>query len=328
MSLARRFVLAAVVLAVLVALFVAGLLFSPQKRLTRAAGAPLLDLARESELTGVEIERPGAAPVSLRAREGGWEAEAGGRWLPASADRVRALAQLAAGLPRGTLVTRDPARGAELGLDPDEARLLALRFADGHEVALEVGKRAPSGEADYARVRGQDAAYLVRSSLSVLLAQETSYWYDLRVLPAGIRGRTIVRVAVRGRVDPGAPGLRGNYTLQRGNAESGDGWSLAGSSGPVDAAAAQSMVDSLALLEGEDFLEARPVPSTTGGPARGTLEVELTTVEGQGVRLSVRAGPEPGLVSVTAEKSPWTYLVREELLRRAVRSVEELRTER
>jgi hypothetical protein len=315
MSLARRFVLAAVVLAVLAALFVAGQLFSPQKRLARVAGAPLLNLARESELTGVEIERPGAAPVSLRAREGGWEVEAAGRWVPASADRVRALAQLAAGLPRGTLVTRDPARGAELGLDPGQARLLAMRFAVGPEIALEVGKRAASGDTDYVRVRGQDAAYLVRSSLSVLLAQEVSYWYDLRVLPAGMRDQTIARVIVRGNM---------NYTLERTSGEPGS-WTLAdaGASGPVDAAAAQSMVDSLALLEGEDFREGRPP-----APEGAALEVELTTAEGQGVLLSVRADPQPGLVSVTADTSPWTYLVREELLRRAVRPVEELLADR
>ena len=325
MGLRIRFVLAAATLAALVALFIGGLLFSPQKRQARAAGAPLLPIASGVQLYGVDILRPAAAQVSLRERDNRWEAEVDGRSFPASSERIQALAMLLAGLQRGSLMTRDPVRSAELGLGLEQARLLVLHLAGRPNIALEVGERAPSGEEDYVRVRGESAVYLVRSSLSVLLAQDLAYWFDLRVLPGEVRGETIARITVRGGVDLGSPAgvLRGNYTLQRGSGERSGEWSLSGTSERVDAAAAASMVSALALLEGEDFLEAaRPAPD------RGTLEVEVATLEGKAYSLRVRAGPEHGLALVTAGGSPWTYLVREAQLRRAVRPPGELLADR
>ena len=321
MGLRIRFVLAAATLAGLVALFIGGLLFSPQKQQARAAEAPLLPIASGVQLSGVDILRPAAAQVSLRARDNRWEAEVDGRSFPASSERIQALAMLLAGLQRGSLMTRDPVRSAELGLGLEQARLLVLHLAGRPNIALEVGERAPSGEEDYVRVRGESAVYLVRSSLSVLLAQDLAYWFDLRVLPGEVRGETIARITVRGGVDLGSPAgvLRGNYTLQRGSGERSGEWSLSGTSERVDAAAAASMVSALALLEGEDFLEAaRPAPD------RGTLEVEVATLEGKAYSLRVRAGPEHGLALVTAGGSPWTYLVREAQLRRAIRPTAEL----
>jgi hypothetical protein len=331
MGLRIRFVLAAATLAGLVALFIGGLLFSPQKQQARAAEAPLLPIASGVQLTGVDIVRPGAAQVSLRPRDSRWEAEVDGRSFPASSERIQALAMLLAGLQRGSLMTRDPVRSAELGLGLEQARLLVLHLAGRPNIALEVGERAPSGEEDYVRVRGESAVYLVRSSLSVLLAQDLAYWFDLRVLPGEVRGETIARITVRGGVDLGSPAgvLRGDYALERGSGERGGEWSLSGASERVDAAAAASMADSLALLEGEDFLEAAPVaPPARPAPDRGTLEVEVATLEGKAYSLRVRAGPKRGLALVTAGGSPWTYLVREAQLRRAVRPPGELLADR
>ena len=332
MGLRIRFVLAAATLAGLVALFIGGLLFSPQKQQARAAEAPLLPIASGVQLTGVDIVRPGAAQVSLRPRDSRWEAEVDGRSFPASSERIQALAMLLAGLQRGSLMTRDPVRSAELGLGLEQARLLVLHLAGRPNIALEVGERAPSGEEDYVRVRGESAVYLVRSSLSVLLAQDLAYWFDLRVLPGEVRGETIARITVRGGVDLGSPAgvLRGNYTLQRGSGERSGEWSLSGTSERVDAAVAASMADSLALLEGEDFLEdAQPaLAAARPAPDRGTLEVEVATLEGKAYSLRVRAGPEPGLALLTAGGSPWTYLVREAQLRRAIRPTAELLADR
>jgi len=331
MGLRIRFVLAAATLAGLVALFIGGLLFSPQKQQARAAEAPLLPIASGVQLTGVDIVRPGAAQVSLRPRDSRWEAEVDGRSFPASSERIQALAMLLAGLQRGSLMTRDPVRSAELGLGLEQARLLVLHLAGRPNIALEVGERAPSGEEDYVRVRGESAVYLVRSSLSVLLAQDLAYWFDLRVLPGEVRGETIARITVRGGVDLGSPAgvLRGDYALERGSGERGGEWSLSGTSERVDAAAAASMADSLALLEGEDFLEAAPVaPPAPPAPVRGTLEVEVATLDGKAYSLRVRAGPKRGLALVTAGGSPWTYLVREAQLRRAVRPPGELLADR
>lgn len=329
MSLRSRFLTSAACLAVLIALFIVGWLTSPQKRAARAAGKPLLPVGSGLEITGVELQRPGAAPLFLRAREGRWEAETGGGALPASAERVRVLAGRLAGLQRGALVTRDPARAQELGLGPEEARRLVLHLAGRPDLMLEVGKRAPSGEEDYIRLQGEPGVYLVRGNLSVLLAQDAAYWYDLHPLPPEVRGETIDRITVRGSVGLSSSVLRGDYTIERMAEEKGGGWRIGGA--PADPDRAEAMAASLANLEGEDFLEARVAGSGARAAAateHAPLEIELSTLEGNGYLLRVRAGPEPGLAQVTAGGLPPTYLVREEALRRAVRPAAELREAR
>lgn len=319
-----RLLLATGLLAVLVALFVVGLLFSPQQRRARAAGAPLLPGIVGVGIEGLDIVRPEAGELRLRLREGSWEVQNDGRSFPASADRVLALLRLASSLQRGALVTRDPGRSAELGLGDREEQLLVLHLDGRPDVALEVGARAPSGEEDYIRIRGDAAVYLVRGNLSVILAQDRTYWYDLRLLPADVQPQTMTHIAVRGSVDLGSPGgvLEGGYALQRASVENGGGWTMPGAGRPVDSLAADSLASSLALLEAEDFLEAHLGPRTA--PSGAGLEVEVTTIEGKTYRLEVHAGPQPGLVLVTTSWSPWTYLLRAAVLRRAVRPASEL----
>jgi len=316
-----RLLLAAGLLAAAAGLFIAGRLASPQQRQARAAGASLLPIGAGIEITGVDILGRGAGELRLRARDGGWQAQNGGRSFPASADRVLSLVSLASGLRRGALVTRDPARSAELGLGGREERLLVLHLAGRPELALEVGGRAPSGEEDYVRVRGEAAVHLVRGNLSVLLAQDRTYWYDLRVLPAEVQAQTMARITVRGSVDLGPAGvLKGGYTLLREGAERGGGWSMPGEGRPVDGIAVSALAGSLASLEGEDFLQAEPASA----PAGGRLEIEVATMAGKAYQLRVRPGTGPGLALVSTSWSPWTYVLRAELLRRVVRPAAEL----
>jgi hypothetical protein len=319
-----RLLLACGLLAALAALFVVGLLLSPQQRRARAAGAPLLPGVVGVGIEGLDIVRPGSGELRLRLQEGSWQVQGDGRSFPASADRVLSLLRLISSLQRGALVTRDPARGAELGLEEGKEQLLVLHLEGRPDAALEVGSRAPSGEEDYIQVRGDAAVYLVRGNLSVILAQDRTYWYDLRLLPADVQAQTMARIAVRGSVDLGSPGgaLEGGYTLQRASVEGGGGWSMPGAGRPVDRLAADSLAGELALLEGEDFLEARPGPHPV--PQGAGLEVEVTTMEGKTYRLEVHAVPEPGWAVVTTSWSPWTYLLRAAVLRRAVRPASEL----
>jgi len=319
-----RLLLASGLLAALVLLFALGLLLSPQQRRVRAAGAPLLPGIVGFEIEGLDIVRPQDGELRLRLREGSWEVQHDGRPFPASVDRVLSLLRLVSSLQRGALVTRDPARGAELGLGEGKQRLLVFHLAGKPDVALEVGARAPSGEEDYMRIRGDAAVYQVRGNLSVILAQDRTYWYDLRLLPADVQAQSLTRIAVRGSVELGSPGgaLEGGYALERASKESGGGWTMPGEGRPVDSLAADSLAGELALLEGEDFLEARLAPHPA--PSGAALQVEVTTSEGKTYRLEVHAGPEPGLALVTTSWSPWTYLLRAAVLRRAVRPASEL----
>jgi hypothetical protein len=302
-------------LAVLAGLWAGGLLFSPDRIQARTRSTPLLPLASPAELSAVELRPQGFPPLTLRRRDGGWEAELEGRTFPASAERAEALAVLLAGLRRGPLASTDPAGIAELRLAENTAGLLVLhRGAGKSDLSLLVGARAPSGEQDYLMLKGQPAAYLVQGNLSVLLAQDRSYWLDLYLFPDDVQGAAISRIIAKGNIPSslGGRSLRASYILAR---AANGGWTIEGISGAVDASAAEAMADALARLEGDDLLEA--IPGARRTPAPVSLRVEVRTLEGKSY--SIQAAPEGSGFQVGTSWSPWTYLINPLLLARAVR---------
>ncbi len=316
MSFRSRLAAVCSALAALAGLFLLGLLLPQGGSEARAVEAPLLPLASPGELAAVEIHAGGRV-LELRRTDGGWEAREDGRVWPASTERAEALATLLAGLRRGRLVSSDPARRGELGLD--SGPLLVLRPKEGRpEIRLRVGGRAPGGQEDYLGLEGQRQEYLVRGNLSVLLSQDRAYWLNLYVFPDEVRGETIRSLTVQGAVRAGAgePPIRGGYTLAR----SGEGWTLDGK--PAGTLAARAMAEAMAELQGEDLLEAGATVALAAAPSAGGLEAAVTTLDGRSWYFQAQWRGDKLLLRPNG--SPWSYPVNPRLLARAIRPAEEL----
>jgi hypothetical protein len=294
---------------------VLGIVFSPDRVQARTAGRALLPLSSADEIAGIEIASAGAPVVTLARDASGWKAAAEGREHPVSGDRLQSFLHTLAGLTRGKMVSRDAAHFPELGLSVDTARRLVLHRSSGRpDLALLVGRRGPSGDEDYVRVPGEEAAYLARGSLAFFLSQGPSYWYELHVLPDDVTGTTVARIAVSGtlRLDGPEPAVvQGPYTLVRVPAAQSAEWTIDGKQ--ANRLVAGAMASALSLLEGEDFADSSP---ETGA---GRLDVEVATLEGKKYELVVRQDPVSRKLLVTTSWSPWTYILNPVLLQRAVR---------
>ncbi len=302
----------------LTATLVLGILFSPERLQARTTGKPLL--GQGLQVVGIDIVFKAEALATLRRQTVGWEAQAeGGRVYPASGERLGIFLRHLAGLTRGRLASRDSGHFGELGLGEDASRLVlrlaAPKGSAGTErhITLLVGKRGPSGDEDYIMVEGENAAYLVRGSLSFFLAQEKSYWYELHVLPDDVQGSTLAAI-------------RGTYTLSRNSGTQGAPWSLEGDAAQVNQTAAGAMANALANLEAEAFADPAPADTSNATGGAGRLAIEVSTHEGKKYSLSLRPGPESGKLLVTTSWSPWTYIVDEAQLRRAILPLASLRS--
>ena len=304
-------------LAVLIVLFVVGTLFSPERVQARTAARPLLAGVLAQKIDGIEVMEGSTTTVQLRKEAHGWQTGA----YPVSADRVATFLRTVAGLRRTSQVTSDPQHLGELGLGSEGSRTLVLHQAGAPDSVLLVGKRGPAGDADYVQVRGEDRVYLARGSLSFFLSQKLSYWYELHVLPDDVQGTTISEITVSGALDT----LRGGYTLRRPSADKLDQWMVGDSA--ADRVIAGAMASSLANLEGVDFLESGSGSGSgrTGGEEAGRLVIAVKTFEGKAYRLFVSSATEPGKVRVTADWSPWTYVVNAVPMQRAVLSESRLK---
>lgn len=304
-------------LAALLVLFLFGTLFAPERVQARTSSQPLLPGLSAQRIDGIEIIEEGAS-TRLRRTARGWETSRGTSVYPASADRIATFLRTVAGLRRTSRVTSAPQDLPKLGFSGDRSRLLVLHQTGAPDVALQVGKRGPSGDGDYVRLDGQDLVYLARGNLSFFLLQKPPYWYELHVLPDNVQGTTISSITVSGALDvTGATGmpLRGGYSLRRPSADKPDGWIVGGDARPADRVTAGAMASALANLEGVDFAESK---AGTGGAGTGRLDIAVTTFEGKKYSLTVTRGPEPGQFRITTDWSPWTYVVNNVPLQRAV----------
>ncbi len=311
MSFRARLTAAVAALSALVILTAVGIVFSPDRLRARAAGQPLLAGVSPQTVSGIEISSPGAPTVTLRRSGSGWQIPTATATYPVSAETVTNFLRTVAGLTRTSFVTKDAQHRAELGLSPATAKLLVLNRPGAADIALEVGARGPSGDADYVRVRGEQSVYLARGSLAFYLSQPAASWYELHVLPDDVLGTTISSVVVSGGLG-GAGALSADYSLRRPSQDKLDQWVMGNAGAPADRVTAGAMASSLANLEGIDFYSG-PRPAAGAG-----LRVDVTTFAGKQYRLAVLAGPEPGKVLVTADWSPWTYLVNALAFQRAV----------
>jgi hypothetical protein len=307
------------VLSALLLLYIIGLLTSPERLQSWSAGQPLLPDFSAQNIDGISVTVHGERKVQLRRTMHGWEAPSGARIYPASTDKITTFLRTVVGLVKTNLVSKDVRHLTELGLSAEEARTLVFHPVGRPDIRVLVGKRGPSGDADYVQVQGQESVYLVRGALAFFLAQEPSYWYELHVLPDDVQSTTIAVITVRGSLhleESGLSVLRGGYTLKRPSAGKQDQWVVGTQQKPADRVAAGAMASSLAMLEGVDFVETPEGKYALRNSER--LEIVVSTFEGKEYSISIRRGPEPGKVRITTDWSPWTYLVNDLLLQRAV----------
>ena len=321
MSFPARLALVCAALVILVTAFVLGIVYSPQCVAQRSAGAPLVSLPSSVQILSVDIfmRASDPAPIATLNRKGPnqWDVVAGSLSYPASGERVAALLQGVRDMRRGNLVTRDPGKLDSLGLGDDTAHRVVLHLEGSADMTLLVGKRAASGDEEYVKAQGDPSAWLTRSTVGILLGQDRSYWYDLRVLPEDIQGNTIFGIAVAGSVRLGTSGermLSGSYTLSRRSAQSSE-WVLQGQKAAVSPLAAATMADRLAQLEGIDFAQSA---IGDAAPDSGLLRVTIIAINGDRYIVRITGGAEPGKILLTTSWSPWTYVLDPATLARTV----------
>jgi hypothetical protein len=304
---------------VVLVVFLGAGLASPRGGVPLHAASPsLLPGLDAGKIDAIGIEVPGRPAIDLRRTADGWQAAVGGTVYPAAASRIAIFLRIVTNLERTTAVSPGSGRPGDLGLAPGQARLLVLRAAGAPGTGLLVGNRGPGGDGDYVQVRGAPTVFLVRGPLAFFLGQEPSYWYELHVLPGGVQGDSIASIQVEGALTPGGPGqetIRGGYVLRRDSVDGPDAWTVAGRR--ADPVAAGAMAGSLAQLQGTGFAgRSHDAPSA---PRRGgRLVIIVTTAAGATSTLTAVRGPGEGTVLLSADWSPWLYLVGALPLRRAV----------
>jgi hypothetical protein len=295
---------------VLLVVFVLGELFSPQRLSRMGQSALMFPGFPKAAARRIELSDAGNTVTLVRAE--GWSLDIGGTAYPAAEAKIGYLLDGIAELQRGTLVTRNPARAADLGLADAAAVTVVVSGQKGETLCdFSAGRTGAAGSGRYLRASGSSEIFQSGESVSPYITAERRFWANLKVLPQGLRPEAVVRVSVKSQLALAAGKDRRDldYTLVLGQDSNGKPrWSFAGG-GPVPEDKVRQVVDALLSLEGNDF------DTTTGAPAhlaaRPAATITISFSDSKDLVLFVGPGVQGSQYPCAVSGGSYAYLVAE-----------------
>jgi hypothetical protein len=280
----KKVLLLSSVLAALLIIWTAGIVFSPERIAARSESAHLI-AGKSSDIASISLKALGGASIELAKSGSAWSLLDGTARLPVQAQRVSAFLEELASISRLKLVARSKDSWSGFQLDVAQAKHALLKDASGKILAdVYVGGYGPTGSEIYLRRGGADQSYSVESGLASYMDNGRSSWLDLRVL-GSLKEGDVQSVAIKSSIPldgAGKPPLSLDYNLRR----EGKGWKAGAAQ--IDAEAAASLLRSILALQGEDYIAAPPPQAFAKVNASVVLEL------GSGTAKALEVGSSAG----------------------------------
>lgn len=265
----KKVLVLASVLVALLLVWVAGLVFSPERVAARAESTHLI-AGKGSDVASISLKAGGGAAIELARSGAAWSLVDGSARLPVQAGRVSSFLDSLASISRLRVVARSKDSWKGFQLDEAQAKHALLKDGAGKVLAdVYVGGYGPTGSEIYLRRPGADTVYSVDSGLAPYLDYGRSSWLDLHVL-AGLKEGDVQSFSVKSGIaldGAGKPALSLDYSLRR----DGKGWKAGAAQ--IDAEAAAALLRKMLDLQGEDYIAAPPADAFAKIGARVDLEL-------------------------------------------------------
>jgi hypothetical protein len=312
----KKVILLSSVLAALLLIWAAGLVFSPERVAARSESAHLL-AGKTGDVASISLKSSGGASIELAKSGSAWSLVDGSARLPAQAQRVTSFIDELASVSRLRVVARSKDSWAGFQLDEAQAKRASLKDASGKLLAdLFVGGYGPTGSEIYLRRADSDISYSAESGLASYFGFGRSTWLDLRVM-GGLKEDEVQSFAIKSAIaldGKGKAALFLDYSLRR----DGKGWKAGAAQ--IDADAAASLLRSIVTLQGEDFVAAPPADAFARIDAR--IALELGSGKSKVLEVGASAGDNRFYARITGESLVFT--VSSFSLRGALKSLADL----
>jgi hypothetical protein len=309
------------VLLALILLYVLGLLFSPASRRRRETETPLFQILNKEAIERIEISS-GREALELRKAGDDWTVLISGVYFPASRSRVDAFLDHIISLKQSMRVSDDPETWADFQVSDDSGQRLVLSGSAGKSlVDLVIGKAGLGGKGTYVRKQGDPEVIQVDKSFSYYMNPEPRFWSYLKLFPADLEARDILRLSLKRRAGF-APGTNAfAYTLVR---DENQDWVVEGRPDiPLDNQRVDSLAGALVGFEGTEFVAGIPEEET--GVAAPSAEILFTAADQRVFRLVVgNTGPDPDQYFVCLEGQTYCYLAAAWRLQGVLKDLSEL----
>jgi hypothetical protein len=266
----KKVLLLSSILAALLVIWAAGLVFSPERMAARSESARLLK-GKAEEVASISLtSASGGSPIELAKAGGAWTLIDGAARLPVQAQRVSSFIDAISSISRLKVVAHSKESWAGFQLDDPQAKHAILKDEAGKTLAdVYVGGYGPTGSEIYLRRAGLDQSYTADSGIASYLGYGRSTWLDLRIL-GSLKDADIQSIALKSSIALDAKSkdrISLDYSLKR----DGKGWKAGAAQ--IDAEASASLLRSILGLQGEDYVVKVPVDAFAKVDARIALEL-------------------------------------------------------
>lgn len=301
-------------LAGLLAIWGAGMLFSPERSAARSESRMLL-AGKIEDAASIEI---GVPKLSMTREGGAWFLVEASAKLPVQDARIKSFLEALASVKRLRPMSKSKDAWKSLNLDEGKAKAIIVKDGKGRTMAdLAVGGYGPTGGETYLRLGGSEAAYAAEGSFASYASSPRSSWLDLRILPAPPAEGDVQAIAIKSSLaldGAGKPAQKFDYSLRR----QGEGWT--GIAGTIDPTAVSALARSIVNLEGEDIVSAPPASAFSPVAAR----IELSLGNGQGKVLEIGTPAGEGRFHARLAGGAYVYAVSAYGLRNALKAPADL----
>jgi len=280
----KKVTVLASVLAALLLVWTAGILFSPERVAARAESVHLIS-GKSADIVSISLKAAGGATVELAKSGTAWSLIDGAARLPIQAQRVTGLLDTLASINRLRIVAKSRDSWPGYQLDEAHARHAVLKDAGGRVLCdIWAGGYGPTGSEIYLRKGDSDIAYTANSALASYLDFGRGSWLDLRIL-GGLKEGDVQSFSLKSAIaldGAGKPALALDYSLRR----DGRGWKAGAAQ--VDAESAAALLRTILALQGEDFITSPP--ATAFAKVQARIDLEL----GSGTSKTLEVGSPSG----------------------------------
>jgi hypothetical protein len=256
------------VLAALLLIWAAGLVFSPERVAARSESAKLIS-GKTADAASISIVGEGGATIELIKSGAAWELVDGQVKLPVQASRVSGFLDSVVKVTRLRPVAKSKDSWTSYQLDEAQAKKATIKDGAGKTLAeFWVGGYGPTGNEVYLRRSGSDASYTAEGDFASYLGYGRSSWLDLRVFP-DLKEADVQSLSLKSGIvlEKGKSAITLDYSLRR----DGKGWKAGAAT--IDAEGAEALLRSIVATQGEDYVSAPPADGFAKIQARIALEL-------------------------------------------------------
>jgi hypothetical protein len=305
-------------LTVLLLIYGAGILFSPERSAARLESGRLLS-GKTSEVASLSLGgEAGETALEFRKESSSWALLDSGQELPVQDSRIEGFLSDLAAVKRLSPRSGGKANLASFGLDAGKGRRVVVKDGGGKTLAdFTLGGFGPTGQDVYVRLGSREEVYAADAGFSSWLREGRGSWLNLRVFAAPIKAEEVEALSMAAKLPLDGPGKAPTEASWNASRKDG-GW--AGSRPDMAPVLVESVLRSILNLEGQD-MSALP-PADAFSPVLGRIELSL----GSGAKRVIEVGREAGgeRLYLRAQASPYVYLVSAYSLKNVFRPAEAL----